>query len=169
MEVKGSIPSHRATLEVFMDMSRILDNIIVNEEGCWVWKRSTNSAGYGQLTENKKYWLAHRYSYSCVNQDLKTTDVVRHICHNPKCCNPDHLVVGTHKDNWHDSEVLHRKKAALSRSEWSVKGIKYGTMREAQQSTGISLGALARHTKEGVFNIETYRAACKKANTTPKV
>ena len=31
--------------------------------------------------------------------------IVRHKCHNPKCCNPEHLQIGTHKDNWNDSKV----------------------------------------------------------------
>jgi hypothetical protein len=28
--------------------------------------------------------------------------VVRHTCDNPPCCNPEHLLIGTHKDNTND-------------------------------------------------------------------
>lgn len=33
--------------------------------------------------------------------------VVRHLCHNPPCCNPDHLVGGSHQDN-SDDQVARR-------------------------------------------------------------
>ena len=152
-----------------MKISRIKNNCIVNSKGCWIWQKSCNSAGYGQLTENKVYWLAHRYAYACLNQDLKSADVVRHQCHNTKCCNPNHLILGTHKDNWHDSVAIHRKSAALRRSKWSIQGISYPTLRVAQKSTGISTGALIRHTTNGLFNVTSYRIDCKKANRVPKI
>ena len=152
-----------------MDIDRVLKNIKKDSNGCWVWQRSCNSAGYGQLTENKVYWLAHRYAYACVNQDLKSSDVVRHQCHNPKCCNPNHLLVGTHKDNWHDSADTHIKSAALRRAYWSIDGVVYETIRAAHKATGISMAALVKHTNNGVFNIDSYRQACKIAACKPKI
>ena len=150
-----------------MDIDWVLKNIKKDSIGCWVWQRSCNSAGYGQLTENKVYWLAHRYAYSCVNQDLKSSDVVRHQCHNPKCCNPNHLLVGTHKDNWEDSRELHLATSAKRRKKWIVNGVRYGTIREASAGTGLSQGALTKHTVEGVFNIDSYVKACSIARVTP--
>ena len=81
-----------------MNLDRIKNNTTVSDTGCWEWQKSCNSSGYGQLTENKKYWSAHRYAYACTNT-LSDGDVVRHTCHNRKCCNPEHLKIGTHKDN----------------------------------------------------------------------
>lgn len=152
-----------------MNINRIVNNCIVDSNGCWVWQKSCNSAGYGQLTENKVYWLAHRYVYVCLNTSIRTTDVIRHQCHNPKCCNPDHLLLGTHQDNWHDSEELHREKASLRRSQWSIQGVEYETAKEAQQRTGISMGALIKHTINGVFQVDAYRDACKKSRHIPKI
>ena len=152
-----------------MDIGRILKNTQKDPNGCWVWQKSCNSAGYGQLTENKVYWLAHRYAYACVNQNLKSTDVVRHQCHNPRCCNPDHLLTGSHQDNWHDSADTHKESAARRRSSWSINGISYETIRAAQEATGISMGALIKHTNDGVFNIDSYRQACKIAACVPKI
>lgn len=150
-----------------MDIEKIKSRVVIDDNGCWVWNRSCNSAGYGQLTENKTYWQAHRYSYACTNT-LKPTDIVRHLCHNPKCCNPEHLVVGTHKDNWHDSRDVHLAKSAKQRKNWTINGVKYDTVRNAQKETGISMNSLIKHTKNGIFNMESYIQGCRKANVNPK-
>jgi hypothetical protein len=39
-------------------------------------------------------------------------EVTRHTCDNPPCCNPAHLLWGTHRDNKIDS--IERGRAALS-------------------------------------------------------
>lgn len=31
--------------------------------------------------------------------------VIRHLCHNPACCNPKHLLVGTRADNIWDTQM----------------------------------------------------------------
>lgn len=129
---------------------------------------STNSAGYGQLKVNGYYWTAHRYAAACTRV-LKPTDIVRHICHNTKCCNPDHLVIGTHKDNYHDSRDIHAEAAAKRRSTWLIDGVSYPTCREVTIQTGISQGALNKHMHDGVFDIDGYRKACTIANKVPKV
>lgn len=152
-----------------MDKTRILNHVLIDSNGCWVWQRSTNSAGYGQLSEFKKYWLAHRYSYICFNGDLKKTEVVRHMCHNPRCCNPEHLKKGTHMDNYHDSRDEHIKAATKRRGAWIVAGVAYSTVREASICTGITMSALCKHTKNGLFDIEQYRYNCYNAGKIPKV
>lgn len=79
-----------------MNIEKIKKNIIVNPNGCWEWQKSCNSAGYGQITENGVYWTTHRYAYVCEYGDLKPDDVVRHMCHNTRCCNPAHLKKKVH-------------------------------------------------------------------------
>lgn len=151
-----------------MDINRILDKVKVTQAGCWEWQKSKSSTGYGQLTVRKKYWSAHRYAYACFNT-LKETDVVRHICHNQICCNPEHLRVGTAKDNYYDSLGKHQKAAKLRRGTWIVEGIAYPTIREAVKQTGLAIETLLKHTHNGVFNTESYRAGCKIAGKQPKV
>lgn len=152
-----------------MKISRIVQNVIIDGNGCWNWQKSCNSAGYGQLTENKKYWLAHRYAYACVNSDLNDNLVVRHMCHNTKCCNPDHLVLGTNKENYHDSIDKHKEADKKKRSIWVVGSISYTTLRDASEKTGISQNSLTKYTVNGVFDINSYRLGCKKANVIPKI
>lgn len=39
--------------------------------------------------------------------DIPSSLVIRHMCHNKSCCNPEHLKTGTHSDNTKDSRDYH--------------------------------------------------------------
>jgi hypothetical protein len=152
-----------------MNMDRIHKSTVVDANGCWVWQKSTCGAGYGQLTVNKKYWMAHRYSYAATNGTLSSSDVIRHICHNPKCCNPDHLLAGSHADNWKDSEQKHRDHHRKVATTWIVGDMSFSTSRQAVAQTGLSITTLIKYSTNGVFDISAYRAGCVKANVVPRV
>lgn len=87
--------------------NRIIKNTILNKQtGCWEWQLHTNRInGYGTMwiaqTADKKYiWnTAHRTSYLVFKGELPFGMEVAHNCHNPKCCNPNHLVAATHQEN----------------------------------------------------------------------
>lgn len=150
-------------------MDKIMENTTIDDNGCWNWNKSVSSSGYGQFTKNKKYWNTHRYVYLTVKGSIPDGMVVRHLCHNRRCCNPDHLEVGTEVDNWKDSEVVHRVAASKRRSTWLIDGKLYKNIREANKETGISQSSLVKHSINGVFNLKTYREACKTANCEPKI
>ena len=151
-----------------MDLERIRKNSVLNTDGCWVWAKSTNSSGYGQLIVGGKHWTAHRYSLSCV-REVKSSDIVRHSCHNKKCCNPEHLKVGSHKDNYRDSFEKHAIAGMRARLRWDIAGVVYSTCREAVAATGLSMPTLIKYTEAGSFNISKYREGCRIAGWKPKV
>ena len=70
---------------------------------CWPWQAYRDrKSGYGKFTT--KYPVnvaAHRYAYATVHGDPGEL-IVRHTCDNRRCCNPAHLVIGTHQDNMDD-------------------------------------------------------------------
>jgi hypothetical protein len=78
--------------------------------GCWLWTktalprvRASAYSGYGWFRINGVYHYAHRAAYEAVHGDGSAADlVVRHRCDNPICVNPDHLEIGTAKDNAQD-------------------------------------------------------------------
>lgn len=80
---------------------------------CWIWKRSLDKFGYGQviiITKNKvRKFTAHRYMYMLKyeNNELPTNIVIRHQCSSPSCCNPKHMLKGSHTENYHDSIEKH--------------------------------------------------------------
>ena len=141
----------------------------ITEEGCWLWPRSKNSSGYGQITIKKQYWTTHRLAYHLANGAIPQDTLIRHTCHTRSCCNPDHLVPGKDADNYHDSVETHLEAAKKNRGTWTISGVSYPTLREASKKTGLSHHSLCKYTVDGVFNIQAYRAACKKAGWKPKV
>jgi hypothetical protein len=70
--------------------------------GCWLWHGSVDRFGYGiyGATGERK---AHRLAYQRTKGPIPRGFVVRHRCDVKGCVNPDHLVIGTHKDNSRDA------------------------------------------------------------------
>lgn len=73
--------------------------------GCWLWGASLKEGkcgGYGQLKVNGKEVTAHRVSYMIHKGPIPKGLYVLHTCDVRSCVNPDHLFLGTQKDNIHD-------------------------------------------------------------------
>lgn len=72
---------------------------------CWLWTAATNEHGYGVMRPQGRRSgptvKAHRVSVALDGRD-PVGQCVLHICDNPPCVNPSHLVVGTKRDNTQD-------------------------------------------------------------------
>ena len=77
---------------------------VINEHtDCWEWQGGTNNIGYGFIRDGKRMRTAHRVSYEIHNNvNIPKYMCVCHTCDNPKCVNPDHLWLGTRKQNYDD-------------------------------------------------------------------
>lgn len=80
----------------------------VVESGCWEWNGGRTGQAYGAVRIGSRQVKVHRASYRHFNGPLPQGLVVRHKCDNPPCMNPDHLELGTHRDNMRDRDLRGR-------------------------------------------------------------
>lgn len=92
------------------------------KNGCWNWKGDLQPNGYGITTchETYKRSQAHRISYKVFKGEIPKGMYVCHHCDNPKCINPDHLWVGTAKENMQDAKKKGRLKNQHGRIQPSL-------------------------------------------------
>ena len=89
--------------------------IPVPESGCWLWVGAqANPKGYGVMTVNQKNILAHHVAYQLHVGPIDPGKQILHSCDVPSCVNPNHLRLGTAKENSQD----------MVRKRRSCKGIR---------------------------------------------
>ena len=73
-------------------------------ETCWEWTSPLNYCGRGFIRIYGKNMQAHRAAYILLKGEIPDGMCVLHTCDNPSCVNPDHLYLGTQKQNARDRE-----------------------------------------------------------------
>ena len=82
--------------------------LIENDNGCLEFSGARLKKGYGifvigsRKDATRSHKLAHRVAYFIAYGPIPDGMFVCHKCDNPSCCNPDHLFLGTPKDNMMD-------------------------------------------------------------------
>jgi hypothetical protein len=86
---------------------------------CVEWSGARSGDGYGAVYIDGKQRAAHRVAWEKAKGVIPDGMWILHRCDNPLCVNPDHLFLGTAKDNTQDSRAKLteddvRKMVALS-------------------------------------------------------
>lgn len=135
------------------------------ESGCWEWKAGRFERGYGKFNKRaSKYGIssyAHRASWQIHFGEIPDGMQVCHKCDNPCCVNPEHLFLGSAKDNMEDASHKGRMygwkrpsgenhgRAKLSRDQVELIREDPRPRRVIAESFGVSLSRVSK-IKQGV-------------------
>lgn len=126
---------------------RFWSKVSKQENGCWLWTAAKNGHGYGsfRISIKDKNKIAHRYSFELVNGPIPVGMILCHSCDVTSCVNPDHLFLGTHKDNAIDRNKKGRGKCFRKLTDNDVKIIKSSTISQSKLSKqfGVSRRTIA--------------------------
>lgn len=143
--------------ERFEKLKKSFEKHVIRQDGCWGWKGSIAHGGYPVMSCRKEIGpdRGHRASWIIHKGEIPVGKHVCHYCDNPICTNPEHLWIGTNKDN-NDDKIRKGREAnypppkkrginngACKLSEVQVKEIKFLlekglTSREIGSQYGIS-------------------------------
>lgn len=130
---------------------------------CWHWIGSKMiRGGYGQLNDRGALLKAHRLSWEINLGLIPSGMMIRHLCHNPSCCNPSHLLPGTAMDNHLDMQKANRMFVPESRRGESVRTSKL-TAEQAFEIYCSELPPIALATK---YRVSTSTISCIKTGKT---
>lgn len=75
---------------------------------CWVWTKKRFHRGYGDICYQRKHRQVHRFAWESLHGPIPKGLLICHKCDNPPCFRPDHLFLGTNRDNVLDCLIKSR-------------------------------------------------------------
>ena len=136
-------------------LGRLLSKTEVDQvTGCWNWTASKDTHGYGHLRHKGRIKLAHRLSYELHFGPIPEGMQICHKCDNRICLNPDHLFLGTWRDNMLDKLAKGRQSrtrqfgsanAAAKLSEADIIAIRDARGKILQKELAASYGVDRAH------------------------
>jgi hypothetical protein len=98
---------------------------VEKSDECWKWTAGKHNAGYGVFWEKGRFYKAHRWSWERERGPIPDGLNLLHKCDNPACVRPDHLFLGTQKDNVNDMVSKGRHGIVTQREKWPGRGEKF--------------------------------------------
>lgn len=147
---------HRASLGHLADRLRTKANHLPGPDGCWLWTGWLNTNGYGLLRRGRAgegFLYAHRVAYEIQHGPIPPGKEVCHSCdvkYSPgdityrRCIRPDHLFLGTHRENVLDSVAKRRHTYGDRHPQAKLTGVQAIEIRVRYAGGGSSQEALGR-------------------------
>lgn len=132
-----------------------------NGTGCWEWQGGKTKSGYGMFfygtfDGKEKMGKAHKAAWTLIRGPVPDGLFVLHRCHNNKCCNPDHLYLGTHMDNMKDRDEAGRTSRGAHRYNFKRDEELVGEIGKLREQ-GLLIDAICKCL--GIGKSTYYRAA----------
>jgi len=115
--------------------------------GCLLWGGVTNHKGYGLITIRKGYARStHRVAWEMENGPIPGGLFVCHKCDTPACVNPNHLFLGTNRDNIVDMYRKGRAPVGADRRKPTNTKLSEREVQEIRRiySSGVGYRPIAR-------------------------
>ncbi len=134
------------------------NNVNIKEkDDCWEWMGYLDHNGYGSISINNYPNRTHRYAWEIVHGCIPEGLCICHKCDNPKCCNPEHLFMGTVYDNTHDMIKKGRKVVLRGESNWFSKLTEKDVLEIRKL---YSTGKYNQHKLGKMFNVTNSNIEC---------
>lgn len=135
-------------------MERFWNKVAKRASGCWEWTGNRHRQGYGFFKIGTLNKLAHRVAYSLHHGvELQRHNTLLHICDNPCCVNPAHLLLGTQAMNVQDMARKGRHRGTSLLTDEQVRSIRIdprkGTTIEAEM--GLAAGTVSRIKSRKIY------------------
>lgn len=125
--------------------------------GCWIWRSSFQSSGYGQVRISGGSFTAHRASWIAHRGAIPDGLQVLHKCDDRRCCNPEHLFLGTQGDNIRDAVSKGRMTGRLPAGAQRMSRVRVLTDDDIRAIRGGGETAAAVAARLGVTRSTIYR------------
>ena len=147
---------------------------IENSNGCWeVNSLAHDRDGYVRISIDNVDTRLHRVVHSVFNGDIPDGMEVRHKCNNPSCSKPDHLHIGTHKENMNDKKKCNKpikKSVCLSKQERvEIVNDKSGTIETLARDYNVSFKTVINIRRNRRLNKLSKRMPDKPSISTPDI
>lgn len=143
----GTVPDSFTKVKLSDSDSKRLWENVRKMDSCWVWTGARTKDGYGKMKAIDKVYSVHRLSWMIHKGKIPAGMNVLHRCDNPPCINPDHLWIGTTKDNVADKVAKKRHGFGMGNPPAKLNDSQVLEIREVYSKSHPSISSTARKYK----------------------